>query len=123
MIEILKPDFEFNDERGRLMQLTHGNCTQVNYVESKPSSLRGGHFHKLNKETFYIINGEVEVTVKKDGKKETHLFKSGDMFAIDKNVIHYFDYKKESSLIVVYDKGVELPDGTKDIYPEEFNDA
>lgn len=123
MIEILKPDFEFNDERGRLMQLTHGNCAQVNYVESKPSSLRGGHFHKINRETFYIIKGEVEVTVKKDGKKETYLFRSGDMFAIDKNVIHYFDYKKESSLIVVYDKGVELPDGTKDIYPEEFNDA
>lgn len=123
MIEILKPDFEFNDERGKLMQLIHGDCAQVNFVESKPSSLRGGHFHKLNREIFFIIDGEVEVTVMKDGKKETHRFRSGDMFAINKNVIHYFDYKKASSLIVVYDKGVELPDGTKDIYPEESADA
>lgn len=123
MLEILKPDFEFNDERGRLMQLMHGSCAQVNFVESKPSSLRGGHYHKLNREMFFIIDGEVEVTVKKDEKKETYLFSGGDMFAIDKNVIHYFDYKKESSLIVVYDKGVELPDGTKDIYPEETADA
>ncbi len=118
MLRILKPDFEFNDERGRLMQLMHGECSQVNFVESKPSSVRGGHFHKLNRETFFIIDGEVEVTVKKDSEKETYLFRSGDMFEIEKNVVHSFDYKKESRLIVVYDKGVELSDGTKDIYPE-----
>ncbi len=123
MLEILKPDFEFNDERGRLMQLIHGDCAQVNFVTSKPSSLRGGHYHKQNREIFFIIDGEVEVTVKKDGKEEAYLFRSGDMFAINKNVIHYFDYKKESSLIVVYDKGVENSDGTKDIYPEETADA
>lgn len=123
MLEILKPDFEFNDERGRLMQLIHGNCAQVNFVTSKPSSLRGGHYHKQNREIFFIIDGEVEVTVKKDGRKEAYHFSSGDMFAINKNVIHYFDYKKESSLIVVYDKGVENSDGTKDIYPEETADA
>lgn len=118
MIEILKPDFEFNDERGKLMQLLHGEIAQVNYVESKPSSLRGGHYHKLNKETFFIIDGEVEVTVKKDGKEESYTFSSGDMFSIEKNVIHSFDYKKQTTLIVVYDKGVELPDGEKDIYSE-----
>ena len=123
MLEILKPDFEFNDERGRLMQLIHGDCAQVNFVTSKPSSLRGGHYHKQNREIFFIIDGEVEVTVKKDGRKEAYHFSSGDMFAINKNVIHYFDYKKESSLIVVYDKGVENSDGTKDIYPEETADA
>ncbi len=118
MIEILKPDFEFNDDRGKLMQLLHGEIAQVNYVESNPASLRGGHYHKLNKETFFIIDGEVTVTVKKDGKEETYTFKSGDMFSIDKNVIHSFDYKKHTTLIVTYDKGVELPDGKKDIYSE-----
>lgn len=118
MIEFLKPDFEFNDDRGKLMQLLHGEIAQVNYVESNPSSLRGGHYHKLNKETFFIIDGEVAVTVKKDGNEATHLFKSGDMFSIEKNVIHSFDYKKFTTLIVTYDKGVELSDGTKDIYSE-----
>lgn len=118
MIEILKPDFEFNDERGKLMQLLHGDIAQVNYVESNPSSLRGGHYHKLNKETFFIIDGEVDVTVKKDDNEETYSFKSGDMFSIEKNVIHSFDYKKFTTLIVTYNKGVELPDGTKDIYSE-----
>lgn len=118
MIEILKPDFEFNDDRGKLLQLIHGDIAQVNYVESKPSSLRGGHYHKLNKETFYIIDGEVDVTLKKDGNEKSCSFRSGDMFSIEKNVIHSFDYKKFTTLIVTYDKGVELPDGTKDIYSE-----
>lgn len=118
MIEILKPDFEFNDDRGKLLQLLHGEIAQVNYVESNPSSLRGGHYHKLNKETFFVIDGEVNVTVKKDGNEENYSFKTGDMFSIEKNVVHSFDYKKLTTLIVTYDKGVELPDGTKDIYSE-----
>lgn len=118
MIEVLKPDFEFNDNRGKLLQLLHGEIAQVNYVESNPSSLRGGHYHKLNKETFFIIDGEVEVTVRKEGKEEKISFRSGDMFSIEKNVIHSFDYKKFTTLIVTYDKGVELADGTKDIYSE-----
>ncbi len=118
MIEILKPDFEFNDERGKLMQLLHGEIAQINYVESYPSSVRGGHYHKLNKEIFFIIDGEVDVTVKKDGKEENYSFKSGDMFSIEKDVVHSFDYKKFTTLIVAYDKGVESADGAKDIYPE-----
>ena len=63
-------------------------------------------------------NGKVAVTVRKDGKEESYTFTKGDMFSIDKNVVHCFDYKEFTTLIVVYDKGVELPDGTKDIYPE-----
>lgn len=119
MLEILKPDFDFSDNRGILRQLLHGEIAQVNYVESNPSSVRGGHYHKLNKETFYIIDGRVDVTVRKDGKEESYTFTKGDMFSISKNVVHCFDYKEFTTLIVVYDKGVELPDGTKDIYPEK----
>ncbi len=118
MLEILKPDFEFSDGRGKLTQLIHGEIAQINYVESNPSSIRGGHYHKLNKEIFFIIKGEVDVTVKKDGESESYTFKSGDMFSIDKNVVHSFDYKTFTTLIVAYDKGVELPDGTKDIYTD-----
>ena len=40
------------------------------------------------------------------------------MFIIEPNVMHTFDYKEDSVLVAFYDKGVELPDGTKDIIPE-----
>lgn len=116
MIKILTPDFSFEDERGSLRQLLHGNCGQVNYVESLPGSLRGGHYHKLNKEIFYVIDGEFDVTVENGRQSETYSFKKGDMFEIDRLVKHSFCYKNFTRLIVVYDVGVELPDGGKDIY-------
>jgi mannose-6-phosphate isomerase-like protein (cupin superfamily) len=116
MINILKPDFEFHDERGTLFQLIHGNCNQVNYVESQPNSVRGGHYHKLNKEIFYVIEGVFTVTAELNGNRETMSFKTGDMFSIDAYVIHSFEYKEFSRLIVMYDKGIELPNSQKDIY-------
>ena len=112
MIEILKTDFSFVDERGKLFQLVHGNIAQVNYVESVP----GGHYHKLNKETFYIISGEVIVTASLGNETEQMTFHTGDMFAIDINIMHSFDYKAFTRMIVMYDKGIELSDGEKDIY-------
>ena len=40
------------------------------------------------------------------------------MFIIEPNVMHRFVYHEDSTLVAFYDKGVELPDGTKDIIPE-----
>ena len=51
-------------------------------------------------------------------KKETYEFSKGDMFIINRNVIHRFVYHEDSVLVAFYDNGVELPDGTKDIIAE-----
>lgn len=118
MIEILKPDFSFEDNRGKLFQLMHGGCNQVNYVESKADVIRGGHYHKLNREIFYVIEGEFDVTAKRGNESETKSFSSGDFFAIDKGIFHSFYYKKDTKLIVAYDVGVESDNGEKDIYTE-----
>lgn len=118
MIEILKPDFCFEDNRGKLLQLIHNDCKQVNYVESSAGVTRGGHYHKRNKEIFYVIEGEFDVTVTYSGESETKTFRDGDFFAIDKGLFHSFYYKKDTKLIVAYSIGVELENGEKDIYAE-----
>lgn len=118
MIEILKPDFSFEDNRGKLIQLIHSDCNQINYVESSAGVVRGGHYHKLNKEIFYVIEGEFDVTVTRGDKSETRTFSDGDFFAIDKGIFHSFYYKKSTKLIVAYDIGIELENGEKDIYSE-----
>ena len=41
------------------------------------------------------------------------------MFLIEPEVMHSFIYLEDTTLIGFYDKGVELPDGTKDIIPED----
>ena len=115
MITMLRPDFEFSDDRGDLVQLVHDGYRQVNMCFSKGGTQRGGHYHAVNRETFYIVDGEVVITVSDKTKTETYTFRKGDMFAVEKNIVHSLDFKKDTTMIVMYDNGVESADGTKDI--------
>ena len=118
MIEILKPDFKFQDERGWLMQLVHGGYKQFNIIFSREGVLRGDHYHKENKEAFFVISGSFELTVKTADVEEKHTFSKGDMFLIPPYVIHSFYYLEDTLIASMYDSGVEKPDGTKDIYTD-----
>lgn len=118
MLEFLKPDFEFSDDRGKLIQLVHDGYKQINVVHSKAGTFRGGHCHKLNKEAFYIIDGNLELTLRKDSFEERYSFKSGDMFVIEELVYHDFRYLSDTILVGMYSNGVELENGEKDIITE-----
>lgn len=118
MIEMLKPDFEFSDDRGKLTQLVHEGYKQINIVRSKAGTFRGGHCHKINREAFYIIDGSLELTLRKEGLVERYTFKSGDMFVIEELVYHDFRYLIDTLLVGMYNNGVELENGEKDIIAE-----
>ncbi len=117
MIEILKPDFVFEDGRGTLVQLVHEGYRQINVVTSKAGVERGNHFHKLNREGFFVVEGSFLLTVSLDGKEENYEFRKGDMFIINPYVMHRFVYHEDTTLVAFYDKGVETPEG-KDIFTE-----
>ena len=116
MIEIMTPNFNHTDERGTITQLVREGYTQVNVVKSKAGVKRGGHYHKINRETFYIVNGKIQLIVRLDGDEKIHYFGAGDMFTIPPLVTHYFTYLEDTTLIGLYDKGIELENGNKDIY-------
>ena len=116
MIEILTPNFEFEDERGKLTQLVREGFSQFNIIFSKAGVLRGDHFHKINREAFFVISGKFDLTVQKDENIENHCFSSGDMFLIPPFVIHSFLYQTDTLLASMYDVGVELSNGEKDIF-------
>ena len=118
MIKIIKPDFVFEDERGTLTQLIHEGYNQINVVTSKAGVERGNHYHALNREGFYVVDGSFLLEAILNGKSESYQFKKGDMFIIEPNVMHRFVYLEDTVLVAFYDKGVELPDGTKDIIAE-----
>ena len=118
MIKILKPDFVFEDERGSLVQLVREGYKQINVVTSKAGVERGNHFHRLNREGFYVVEGAFLLEVSLDGKIESYEFVKGDMFIINPMVMHRFVYREDTTLVAFYDNGVELPDGTKDIIAE-----
>lgn len=116
MLKILEPDFKHTDERGSLIQLVHKGFNQVNVISSEKNSQRGGHYHKINKEAFFIISGSLLLNLQSHTKKESYQFHQGDMFLIEPYVFHEFSFPEETLLVSLYDKGVELPEGRKDIY-------
>ena len=116
LIEIMNPDFTFEDSRGVLTQITHKPYAQVNAVFTKKGQDRGNyHYHKFAQEVFFVISGEIKVFLKCEDESEEYLFKDGDMFAIPPEVRHKFSFEKDTYLVAFYAERVELEDGTKDI--------
>ena len=119
LIEITKPDFVFENESGCLKQLVHDGWKQINVITSLAGSTRGGHYHKYNKEGFYIIEGRFLLSTWKESEKETYEMKAGDMFVIPPYVFHTFDYHEDTVLVSMYSNGVELSETEKDIWTKE----
>ena len=80
---------------------------------------RGGHYHALNTEAYYIIQGSCRVTASRGNDKETEVFKEGDFFRIGPYITHDFEYLEDSVLVTMYTLGVELGDGKMDTYISE----
>ena len=119
LFERLAPDFAFEDTRGKLTQLVHGGYTQINVLKSRKGVFRGGHFHKVSREAFFVVSGQVEVTFEKAEEQQTVLFQPGDFFRIPPLVVHSMRFFEDCTLVAMYDIPVEREDGTKDIYANE----
>lgn len=118
LVKILKPDFEFSNENGSLVQLVHTGWNQVNVLDSKKGSNRGGHYHKENEEAFYIVSGEINLILDNGKEEEKTNFKAGDMFLIEPFLMHTFEFVEDTLMVSMYNQGVEHEDGSKDIYSE-----
>ena len=117
LIDFIKTDFEFNDDRGTIIQLVHDNWKQVNYITTKAGVVRGEHYHKNNEEAFYVISGEFELELVdiNTNEKENHIIKAGNFFIIKRKLSHSFSFTKDTTLISMYSNGVE-EGNKKDIY-------
>lgn len=113
MYKMIVPDFVNEDERGKLVQLVHDGWRQVNVVMSAGGTTRGGHYHKNNREAFYIVSGSCDVTLEMDGEKQTARFTAGDFFAIEPYTVHTFRYLKDTLLVGLYDNGVDSAGGCR----------
>lgn len=122
LIEILEPDFIFEDNRGTLTQITHEPYAQVNAVFTKKGQDRGNyHYHRFTKEVFFVLSGKITVTLRLGDEKEEYTFSDGDMFVIHEEVRHCFSFEEDTYLVAFYTSRVELEDGTKDIICDEIN--
>ena len=117
LIQFVDPDFGFSDARGTLTQLVHDGWKQVNYIFSKAGTLRGGHYHRENAESFYVISGAFRLFVESSGGREHE-----DFFTIPPMVTHSFTFTDNTQLISFYNHGVENVDGSKDIHTSKKED-
>ena len=118
LITYLKPDFVFENDAGSLKQLVHDGWKQVNVITSRPGSVRGGHYHKYNREGFYVVKGRFLLTVWEKETREEYEMKEGDMFLIPPYVFHTFEYQEDTTLVSLYSEGVERFGSEKDIWTE-----
>lgn len=116
LIEYMQADFQFENENGLLIQLVHEGWKQVNVIFSKAGGVRGGHYHKCNKECFYVYSGSFRLQVWKGSTIEEYEMKAGDMFSVEPYVFHTFEYHEDTLLVSMYSDGVELDENTKDIW-------
>ena len=116
MVEIIEPNFKFCDERGSFAQLVREGYRQINVLISKAGIKRGGHYHKLNREAFYVIGGSLDLLVNTETESKTYHFKTGEMFVILPLTVHELQFTEDTVMVSMYDKGVEMEDGEKDIY-------
>ncbi len=135
MIKVRNTDFNFKDDRGELTQLVHDGFKQFNVLESRKGVMRGGHYHKVSTEAFFVVRGSVEVGYyileeapdnEKSGdapvgceneKKIT--FSQGDFFEVTPYTVHSMYFPEDCIMAQMYSICVEAPDGSKDIYQDK----
>ena len=122
LYEEMKAEFVFQDNRGRLTQLTHQDWQQVNVLESHQGTVRGGHYHKRVREAFFVITGSVCLRLRSvcgQEVAEEQTFHAGAFFLVPPYTAHSMFFPEDCVLVALYDKSVEDEDGVKDIWPEE----
>jgi len=55
-----------------------------------PMQMHPSHFHRLKHETFIVLYGSLNLTIRKDGKSIYKVLKAGDVYAVNREVPHSF---------------------------------
>ena len=78
--------------RGELAVLTDGSVPirHLSYLELRPGMIRGNHYHKQRREWFYLISGELTLTMTdaKGGEKTVIQLRAGDLAYITPEIVH-----------------------------------
>lgn len=108
-MRILEPYKNFTDHRGIFFGIINsGQWEEINYVETKADQVRGGHYHKETRELFFVIEGDIEVTIEKLGGQSRSVFTAGkgSIFVVEPFEIHTFRCKMACRWINVLSKRI-----------------
>lgn len=119
MYRLLAPEFAHRDERGSLLQLASKGYSQVNVLVSRRGVTRGGHYHERCREAFFVVSGNVHVTMERDGAVEEADFAEGSFFEFETFTAHEMYFPEDCVMVALYDTPVESEEG-KDIVEKKI---
>lgn len=86
----LAPYVEHRDGRGTFLGLTREGWAEVNFVETEAGETRGLHYHETTRELFFVISGEIDVSIRHLDTGESFEFhaRGGDLFEVEPRELH-----------------------------------
>lgn len=104
MISIKSLEPTIKDQRGFLYEIIEAKIGQVNFLFSKAGTVRGNHYHKKLKETFFVVSGEFILETYDLRTKSSHSYtvKKGDYFEIPTYTNHTLKFNLDTKIIVTY---------------------
>ena len=108
-MEVLKSYFSKSDERGGFTGITQETWAEVNFIETSADQVRGNHYHKETRELFFIISGDIDVTIKnlRSGEQTEQSFTKGDIFIIEPYELHTFHTRTDAQWINMLSKAMD----------------
>lgn len=110
-MKIIKPYFNFDDERGHIKGIINqGSWEEINYVFSKKGTIRANHYHKNLKELFIILEGIINIhffNIKTPDQIEIKTAKKGDVFLFEKEIFHRFEVMEDSIWLNVLSQKID----------------
>ena len=105
---ILEPYRQFADARGRMLGVVNeGQWEEINFVETAQGEVRGGHYHRVTRELFLILSGEIRVRLVVDGRESFHDFGPGATFVIEPGEAHWFEARTACTWINVLSQRID----------------
>lgn len=109
-MQSLSPYIMKMDERGGFWGITQEKWAEVNFVQTGAHQTRGNHYHKETSELFFIIAGEIEITIDdiRSGNHIEFCAKKGDIFIIEPYELHTFYTKTDAQWINMLSKTMDV---------------
>lgn len=89
--------------QGELAQFCNGPepIRYIAYVELRPATTRGNHFHRVKQEWFYLIHGELTLALQNTDSGEFGSFemRAGDLVVIPPGIAHAFICTSEGGAV------------------------
>jgi dTDP-4-dehydrorhamnose 3,5-epimerase-like enzyme len=101
--------YEKNDERGKLSGLLRKKTGEVNWVETKKGSIRGGHYHNITNEYLVFVVGRSKAwKVSPNGEiLWERLMKPGEVLLIEPSEVHFIEALDDSIWINALDPAID----------------